>query len=283
MSAWGNVAVYGLSLGGSPSAVHVAIVTDDPPGQRSPDVVNGEGTGPASPSSRSDQPGTGGRRSPRLHSRRLREPALAPRRAAVTTSRMRRRAPCGRRPKGRLEHPDCEETSMDTENQGAVRGRAADARAERRARSRTAWRTWSRWLVHFGLLAFAAAALGTLQLLQIRNAIHADVGLVFASLVIVHLAQRRHRIARMFAQLRRFRRRVARELGRSVSDAILAFVTVNVVVSGILDWDRGAPLLLPLLPPPFDRWHMLSSVVLVVYLAIHVSRRWKRLRRSTIR
>jgi hypothetical protein len=53
MSAWGNVAVYGLSLGGSPSAAHVAIVTDDPPGQRSPDVVNGEGTGPASPSSRS--------------------------------------------------------------------------------------------------------------------------------------------------------------------------------------------------------------------------------------
>ncbi len=63
---------------------------------------------------------------------------------------------------------------------------------------------------------------------------------------------------------------------------ICALVTVNVVVSGILDWDRGAPLLLPL-PQPFDRWHLLSSVVLVVYLVIHVSRRWKRLRRSTIR
>ncbi len=172
---------------------------------------------------------------------------------------------------------------MDTENQGAARGRAGSAPAERRARSRTAWRTRSRWLVHLGLLAFAAAALGTLQLLHIRNAIHADVGLVFAGLVIVHLAQRRHRIARMFAQLRRSRRRVARELRRLASDAILAFVTVNVVVSGILDWDRGAPLLLPLLPQPFDRWHLLSSAVLVVYLVIHVSRRWKRLRRSTIR
>jgi hypothetical protein len=42
-----------LSLGANPSAVHVAIVTDDPPGQRGPDVVNGDGTGPASPSSRS--------------------------------------------------------------------------------------------------------------------------------------------------------------------------------------------------------------------------------------
>lgn len=172
---------------------------------------------------------------------------------------------------------------MDTENQGAAEGRAAGAPAERRARSQTAWRTRSRWLVHLGLLAFAAAALGTLQLLHIRNAIHADVGLAFAGLVIVHLAQRRHRIARMLAQLMGFRRRVVRELHLLASDAILAFVTVNVVVSGILDWDRGTPLLLPLLPQPFDRWHLLSSVVLVVYLAIHVSRRWRRLRRSTIR
>jgi hypothetical protein len=39
----GDVAVYGLSLRGRPSAVHVAIVTGDPPGQRGPDVVNGDG------------------------------------------------------------------------------------------------------------------------------------------------------------------------------------------------------------------------------------------------
>jgi hypothetical protein len=37
------VAVYGLSLGADPSAVHVAIVTDDQPGQPGPDVVNGDG------------------------------------------------------------------------------------------------------------------------------------------------------------------------------------------------------------------------------------------------
>jgi D-alanyl-D-alanine carboxypeptidase len=42
--AWpGDVAVYGLSLGVHPSAEHVAIVTDDPPGRRGPDVVNGDG------------------------------------------------------------------------------------------------------------------------------------------------------------------------------------------------------------------------------------------------
>lgn len=39
----GDVAVYGLSLGPDPSAVHAAIVTSDPPDQRGPDVVNGDG------------------------------------------------------------------------------------------------------------------------------------------------------------------------------------------------------------------------------------------------
>jgi len=171
---------------------------------------------------------------------------------------------------------------MVTEPPGPAQGRAVGAPAEGPARLPTAWRTRSRWLVHLGLLAFVAAALGTLQLLHIRNAIHADVGLVFGGLVIVHLAQRRHRIARMLAQLRRFRPPVERELRLLASDAILTFITINVVVSGILDWGRGAPLLLPL-PRPFDRWHLTSSVVLVVYLAVHVWGRRRRLRRSTIR
>jgi hypothetical protein len=39
----GDLAVYGLSLGAVPSAVHVAVVTADPSGQRGPDVVNGDG------------------------------------------------------------------------------------------------------------------------------------------------------------------------------------------------------------------------------------------------
>jgi hypothetical protein len=42
VAAPGDVAVYGLSLGVDPSATHVAIVTDDPPGQPGPDVVNGD-------------------------------------------------------------------------------------------------------------------------------------------------------------------------------------------------------------------------------------------------
>ena len=87
----------------------------------------------------------------------------------------------------------------------------------------------------------------------------------------------------MLARLWGFRRHVARELRLLASEAILAFITASVVASGLLDWNRGSPLLLPVLPPPFDRWHLLSSVALIVYLIIHVSRRWRRLRRSTIR
>jgi len=48
---------------------------------------------------------------------------------------------------------------------------------------RTAWRARSRWAVHLGLLCSAAAALGTLDLLHVRIAIHTDVGLVFVGLV----------------------------------------------------------------------------------------------------
>lgn len=172
---------------------------------------------------------------------------------------------------------------MEAESQGVALGKPAGAQDGRRTRSRNAWRIRSRWLVHLGLLAFAAAALGTLQLLHIRNAIHAGVGLAFAGLVVIHLAQRRHRIAGMLARFLGLRRRLGAELRLLASDATLAFITASVVVSGLLDWNRGSPLLLPVLPRPFDRWHLLSSVVLIVYLIIHVSRRWRRLRRSTIR
>jgi hypothetical protein len=172
---------------------------------------------------------------------------------------------------------------MEAETQGVTLGTPAGAVDGRRARSRAAWRIRSRWLVHLGLLVFAAAALGTLQLLHIRNAIHVGVGLVFAGLVVIHLAQRRHRITRMLARFLGLRQRVARELRLLASDAILAFLTASVVVSGLLDWNQGSPLLLPALPRPFDRWHLLSSAALIVYLIIHVARRWRRLRRSTIR
>jgi hypothetical protein len=38
------------------------------------------------------------------------------------------------------------------------------------------------------------------------------------------------------------------------SEPILTFVTINVMVSGIVDWGRISPSLLPL-RQPFDWWH----------------------------
>jgi hypothetical protein len=157
---------------------------------------------------------------------------------------------------------------------GAPLGRPADRR--------TARRSLSRWAVHLGLLCSAAAAIGTLQLLHVRIAIHTDVGLVFVALVVAHLAQRRQTLARMATQIVRARTFAERRIRLTVSDLLLLFITLNVLVSGVLDWSRGAPIQLPL-PGPFDRWHLDSGLVLVVYLAVHVWRRRKRLRRSTIR
>lgn len=146
----------------------------------------------------------------------------------------------------------------------------------------TAWRTRSRWAVHLGLLCSAAAALATLQLLHVRIAIHTDVGLVFVGLVLVHLVQRRHTLARMATQLLRAKTFVERKIRLTLSDVVLLFITLNVLVSGLLDWNRGAPIGVPL-PRPFSRWHLDSGIVLVIYLVVHVWRRRKRLRRSMIR
>lgn len=158
----------------------------------------------------------------------------------------------------------------------------AGASLERPADRRMAQRSLSRWAVHLGLLCSAAAALGTLQLLHVRIAIHTDVGLLFVGLVAVHLAQRRRTLARMATRIVGVRTSDGRRIRLAVSDFLLFFFTLNVLVSGVLDWNRGGPTQLPF-PRPFDRWHLDSGLILVVYLAVHVWRRRKRLRRSTIR
>jgi hypothetical protein len=107
------------------------------------------------------------------------------------------------------------------------------------------------------------------------------VGLVFVGLVAIHLFQRRRTLARMAAQLLRARF-VARSIRLVVSDLLLFFIALNVLVSGIVDWNRGQPTQLPL-PVPFDRWHLDSGVALVIYLSVHAWRRRRRLWRSTIR
>ena len=131
-------------------------------------------------------------------------------------------------------------------------------------------RAWTRGLVHLGLLLTSAAALATLTVLYIHNAIHADIGLVFVGLVVLHLLQRRHTVARMMGQVTRARSFAERRLRLTGSDLLLAFITLNVLVSGVLDWNRGEPIDLPLVPGPFARWHFLSGVALVLYLIFHV-------------
>jgi len=145
-----------------------------------------------------------------------------------------------------------------------------------------AWGGRSRFAIHLGLLGSAGASIGTLQLLHVRIAYHTVIGLVFVGLVVVHLLQRRRTVARMATQLTRARKLVERSARLAVSDLLLLFITVNVLLSGLLDWSRGAPIQLPL-PAPFYRWHLDSGIALVIYLTVHVWHRRKRLRRSTIR
>jgi hypothetical protein len=155
---------------------------------------------------------------------------------------------------------------MDTENP-ATQGRAVGATPERPTRSRTTWRSRSRWLVHLCLLASVAGAFATLQLLHTRNAIHADVGLVFSgrSLTTWHsVATRLLGCSRSSCVSSTSRPRVT-SLGVGCAPRLHHN---QCRVSGILDWGRGEPLLLPL-PPPFQRWHLTSSAVLVVYLIVH--------------
>ena len=161
-------------------------------------------------------------------------------------------------------------------------GAPVEAPPEDSPERRIAWRARSRWAVHLGLLLSAAAALGTLQLLHLQDGFHTAVGVAFIALVVVHLVQRRRTVVALAGQFRRARRLVQRRVRLATSDLFLAFVTLNVLVSGIVDAIRGTPTQLPL-PRPFGRWHLLSGIVLVVYLAVHVWHRRRRLRRSTIR
>jgi hypothetical protein len=147
----------------------------------------------------------------------------------------------------------------------------------------SAWRARSRGAVHAGLLVSAGGALGTLQLLHVRQAYHTVVGLVFVGLVVLHLFQRRRTIARMASQMVRAKSFIERRSRLALSDLVLLFITANVFISGVVDWVHGTPTQLPLLPAPFYRWHLTSSAALVIYLVVHVWRRRKRLWRSAIR
>jgi len=151
--------------------------------------------------------------------------------------------------------------------------------------SRAFARARSRWMVHLALLITITVALVPLLLFGVspRVTVHVVIACVFLGLVIVHLAQRRHTLGRMIAQLSRAGSRMkGRRL--AVSDAIFGFLAANVLASGIYDLATGRNTRVPL--PGihlFIGWHSLSSVLFLGYLITHVIRRRKRLRRSRIR
>jgi len=128
-----------------------------------------------------------------------------------------------------------------------------------------------RWWVHLGLMLTAAVSLAFEPILTI----HIVIGLFFAVLVVVHLAQRRRVSAKLAARLLRVRT-LYRPGGRlAVADALLATVTVGMLVSGFWDWAGGHPTRV--------RWHAITGIALAGFLLVHTLRRSARLRSSQVR
>lgn len=152
-------------------------------------------------------------------------------------------------------------------------------------RSRASARARSRWTVHLALLITITAALVPLLLFRVspRVTLHIVIACLFLGLVIAHLAQRRHMLSKLIAQLGRAGSRMkGRRL--AVSDAIFALLAASVLASGIYDLAAGQNTRIPL--PGihlFIGWHSLSSVIFLGYLIAHVIRRRRRLRHSRIR
>ena len=144
----------------------------------------------------------------------------------------------------------------------------------------------ARFGVHLCLLAAFAASLATVTLTT-EGTPHLVVGLAFVALVGIHVAQRRHTVARLLGNLGRARTWFRRRGRLAWSDLVLAMLTLNVLASGTYDLLSGNQVILHPrdvgIPFRDMGWHVLSSLVLLVYLCVHVARRWGRIRHSAIR
>ena len=145
-------------------------------------------------------------------------------------------------------------------------------------------RASSRWRVHIGLIASFTLALIPLFLFSVgsRITIHVVLACCFLALVPAHLAQRKRTAARLARQLVTWTAKARRGRRLALSDAILAFLVLNVLASGIWDFATGRNHRIPGLQH-FIGWHPFSSVLLICYLAAHLIRRRRRLRTSQIR
>lgn len=144
----------------------------------------------------------------------------------------------------------------------------------------------ARFVVHLLLLATFAASLATVTVIT-EGWPHLVVGSAFVALAILHVVQRRHTVARLLGNLPRARTWFRRRGRLAWSDLVLTLLTINVLVSGTYDLVSGNQVILHprSVGIPFRDigWHVASALVLLVYLCVHVARRWGRIRRSVIR
>jgi hypothetical protein len=145
-----------------------------------------------------------------------------------------------------------------------------------------------RWYVHLALLVTLAGSLVTLIYLSRSITIHVIFGVAFMVFVLFHLFQRRRTVTSFAKQLAGFTRRSKGPSRLAVSDTILELLVANVLISGIVDIVNNQATQLNFLgtlgfPAGLIQWHKLASFILVLYVIVHVARRWKRLRRSHIR
>jgi hypothetical protein len=177
------------------------------------------------------------------------------------------------------EKPEITETPGGDSSSGVPAARVVTDRTASNARAR------ARWRVHLALIASFLVALVPLFLFSVndRITIHLVIACFFLALVIVHIGQRRHTVARLARQFAAWGPR-ARRRRLALSDSVLVFLVLNVLASGIWDFASGRNNRIPL-PGlrDFIGWHSLSSVLLLLYLIAHVIRRRARLRRSLIR
>ena len=156
----------------------------------------------------------------------------------------------------------------------------------RPGRAKQGHRTGARFLVHLVLLAAFAASLATVTAMT-EGWPHLVLGSAFVSLVLVHLAQRRHTVARLLGSLGRPVTWLKRRGRLAWSDLLLALLTLNVLVSGVYDLATGNQVILHPRSSgiPFREigWHVSAALLLLAYLCVHVARRWGRIRRSVIR
>lgn len=145
-----------------------------------------------------------------------------------------------------------------------------------------------RWYVHLALLVTLAGSLLTLIYLSRSITLHVIFGVAFMVFVLFHLIQRRRTVVSLAKQLAITSRRSKGPSRLAISDTILELLVLNVLVSGVVDIVNHQATQLNFLgsigfPPGLIQWHKLASFVLVIYLVVHISRRWRRLRRSHVR